>query len=78
MHQNFNVIRVPLVAIDCATMGLRRYVGRECTHEASLEGQSRFTKREVMDLIDLFREDPRRALRQSENTAPLADQPKTA
>jgi hypothetical protein len=79
---NYNVLRVPLVAISGMTADskviMRRYVGRECTHEVHLEGVERCTRQAIMDMVELFREDPRRSLRQGENTAPIVDQPVSA
>ena len=77
MAPHFDVNRVPLVAVDCKTMHLRRYVGRECTHEAYIEGPSNFSGRELRELIALFREDPARAFRQHQ-ADPLPNQPAVA
>jgi hypothetical protein len=71
----YDVNRPPLVAINCATMGMRRYVGRECTHEVVLEGVERSSGREIRDLVDLFREDPARALGRSVPAVITFDQP---
>lgn len=59
----YDVNKVPLVAIDCASLQLRRYVGRECTNEATLEGADHCSPQEVRAMIELFRGDPMRALR---------------
>jgi hypothetical protein len=70
----FDVNRVPLVAITGDSMHMRRYVGRECTHEAELAGLENASPRDVRDAIELFREDPVRALRQHA-PAPEIEQP---
>jgi hypothetical protein len=74
MPRHFDVNRVPLVAIDGATLRMRRYVGRECTHEADLVGYTVADARQAVAMVDLFREDPVRAFRQSPAVEPM-DQP---
>jgi len=72
--RRFDVNRVPLVAIDGATLRMRRYVGRECTHEADLVWYTAADARQVVAMVELFREDPVRVFRQSPAVEPI-DQP---
>lgn len=71
--RHFDVNRVPLVAIDGATLRIRRYVGRECTHQADLIGFTSEDRVAAVTLVDLFRTDPARAMRQSHDTTPILE-----
>lgn len=77
MRSRFDVNRVPLVAItgNSDKMSMRRYVGRECTHEAEMQGFENSTAKDVRDAIELFREDPARALGRSVPAMDFTDQP---
>jgi len=72
--RRFDVNRVPLIAIDGASLRMRRYVGKECTHEADLVGYTAADARQAVAMVELFREDPIRAFRQSPAVEPI-DQP---
>lgn len=59
----FLINRVPLVVIDTRQNEMRRYSGREATHEAKLDGMENAEKSEVLRVIEDFRIKPHGSLR---------------
>jgi hypothetical protein len=59
----FLINRVPLVAIDAKSNEMRRYTGREVTHEATLDGMENADRAEVLKVIEDFRVRPHPSLR---------------
>lgn len=59
----FLIHRVPLVAIDGKSNEMRRYSGRDVTHEATLDGMENAEREEVLKVIEDFRVKPHFSLK---------------
>jgi len=74
----FNVLPVPLVAIDCKTLHMRRYFGRQVTDEAELVFFGPTTRADVEAVVHKFLTDPSSALEAKVDLAHFDDQPRPA
>jgi hypothetical protein len=74
----FNVLPVPLVAIDCGTLHMRRYFGRQVTDEADIVFTRPATRAEVEAVVHQFLTDPSSALDAKVDLAHFDDQPRPA